>query len=95
MRADNWKLISNGSKARGRADLILDSGMIIRGAMLVAGTNGAFVSLPRQSWTRRDGTKQYSAIIEFEDDARARKFLDAALAALIALAAGSAGERAA
>lgn len=74
MKAENWSVVDNGSRVVGRFDLVLDSGMIIRGATLVNGREGVFVSLPQRSWTTKDGKSKYAAIIEFSSKERAVAF---------------------
>lgn len=81
MRASDWTPISNGSKVMGRFNLHLQSGMIIRGATLVDGRDGPFVSLPQRSYDR-NGTTKYDAIIGFDSKERQEKFLKLALAAV-------------
>ena len=93
MRAENWKAANGSSKVRGRFDLMLDSGMIIRGCTLVDGKNGDFVSLPQRTYESGGSTK-YAAIIEFVSRERGEKFFDAALTAIKALRQAKQGEAA-
>lgn len=85
MKALNWSSVDDASRVIGRFDIELESGLIIRGATLVRGRDGEFVSLPQRSWTNRGGTTKYAAIIEFVTKERATVFGTKALAAVNAL----------
>lgn len=86
MKADNWRAANGSSRVRGSFDLILDSGMIIRGCTLVDGRQGDFVSLPQRSY-EKGGKTTYSAIVDFTSQERGQKFYAAAIAAVKALRA--------
>lgn len=82
MHASNWKVVDGQSRVIGRFDLHLDSGLILRGATLVSGREGEFVSLPQRSWKKTDGKMVYETIIEFDSKERSQKFGAQALKAV-------------
>jgi hypothetical protein len=55
-------------------DLQMPSGMIVRGAMLFEKNGRRWVNFPSKEWTKPDGTKSYSPLIEFADRSIADKF---------------------
>jgi hypothetical protein len=46
-------------------DLQMPSGMIVRGAMLFEKAGKRWVGFPSKEWTKPDGTKAYSPLLEF------------------------------
>lgn len=60
-------------------DLEMPSGLIVRGAMLFEKNGKRWVGFPSKEWTKPDGTKGYSLLLEFADRAIADKFQAAVL----------------
>jgi hypothetical protein len=74
----NPKLIRKNTLI-GSFDLQMPSGLIVRGAMLFEKDGRRWVSFPSKEWTKQDGTKAYSPILEFADRSIAGKFQAAVL----------------
>lgn len=55
-------------------DLQMPSGLIVRGAMLFEKNGKRWVSFPSKEWTKQDGTKGYSPLLEFADRDVADRF---------------------
>jgi hypothetical protein len=71
--------ISNAKQLRkgtllGFFDLEMPSGLIVRGAMLFEKGGKRWVSFPSKEWTKQDGTKGYSPLLEFADRSISDKF---------------------
>ena len=71
--------ISNAKQMRkgtllGFFDLEMPSGLIVRGAMLFEKNGKRWVGFPSKEWTKQDGTKGYSPLLEFADRSIADKF---------------------
>lgn len=74
----NPKKLEKGT-LRGFCDLELPSGLIIRGAMLFEKNGKRWVGFPSKEWTKADGTKGYSPLLEFADRDVSDKFQAAVL----------------
>jgi hypothetical protein len=74
----NAKSVSKGS-LRGFFDLEMPSGLIVRGAMLFEKNGRRWVGFPSKEWTKQDGTKGYSPLLEFGSREISDKFQGAAL----------------
>ena len=64
----------------GFVDLEMPSGLIVRGLMLFEKNNKRWISFPSKEFTKQDGSKGYSALLEFADRSIADKFQAAVLA---------------
>lgn len=60
-------------------DLEMPSGLIVRSAMLFEKNGKRWVGFPSKEWTKGDGTKGYSPLLEFASRATADKFQAAVL----------------
>lgn len=56
--------------------------LIVRDCKWMSGERGDWVALPSSSYTDKDGKKRYTPIVEFSDKEAARRFQDAAIAAV-------------
>jgi hypothetical protein len=72
MKATNWKAFEKGT-LRGFFDLLLDSGLEIRGMTYHVKDGKRWVSFPSRAYEEGGETK-YTPILRIEDDARWRKF---------------------
>jgi hypothetical protein len=78
--------ISNSKQMRkwtllGFFDLEMPSGLIVRGAMLFEKNGKRWVGFPSKEWTKQDGTKGYSPLLEFADRSISDKFQSSVLPA--------------
>jgi hypothetical protein len=69
----NPKLLRRNSLV-GSFDLQMPSGLIVRGAMLFEKAGKRWVSFPAKEWTKQDGTKGYSPLLEFASREVADRF---------------------
>jgi hypothetical protein len=72
----NPKLMRKGTLI-GFVDLELPSGLIVRGLMLFAKNDKRWCSFPSKEFTKQDGTKGYSPLLEFADRTISDKFQSA------------------
>jgi len=54
--------------------LEMPSGLIVRGAMLFEKNGKRWVGFPSKEWTKQDGTKSYSPLLEFSSREVADRF---------------------
>lgn len=88
--AEVKKLFNDGGKAKAMLSLNLDGLFVVRGARLIDGAKGMFLSMP----SRRDAEGEYTAIcFPTNEDFRIR-ILDAAKAAYEKAIAAKAGDEA-
>jgi DNA-binding cell septation regulator SpoVG len=81
MQIDVWKSERRGKRV-GTFDLILASGMTIKGCSLIAGDKGDFIGLPQREWKTPQGETKYFPIIEFSGKETREKFTIQVLQAL-------------
>ncbi len=86
MRAVNFKRYAKNSLV-GIFDLELPSGMILKGCTLHTKGERHWTGLPGKPYTKENGEKSWSNIIDFKDKATSYKFNDAATVAALAAAA--------
>lgn len=73
MKISNEKRI-NKNTLIGVFDIEMPSGLIVRGAMLFEKNGRRWVGFPSKEWTKPDGTKSYSPLLEFSSKEIADKF---------------------
>jgi hypothetical protein len=61
----------------GFVDLEMPSGLIVRGLMLFEKSNKRWCSFPSKEYTKQDGTKGYSPLLEFASRDISDKFMSA------------------
>jgi hypothetical protein len=67
---------------KGTFTLILPSGMVIHGCLLLETNGKRWVGTPAREWTDAQGKKQYARIIDFVDRETASEWQEAVLHAL-------------
>jgi hypothetical protein len=82
VKAVFWREANKGSVV-GTADLVLSSGIVIKGCGLVRVADGQeFVSFPSRDWTDSQGKRHFQDILAFANPDVAKRFKAAALAAI-------------
>ena len=91
VRANNWRPHQSGT-LQGFFDLVLDSGLEIRGMTVHEKEDKRWVSFPSRPYEAEDGTTKYQPILRIEDDARWRAFQKQAQQAIEAVMGNGQGD---
>jgi DNA-binding cell septation regulator SpoVG len=77
----DWKAYEKGT-LRGFLSLTLPSGLVIHNCTLHHKGDSRWIGLPARQFTKDDGTKSFSPIIEFVSNEARNRFRDAAVEAV-------------
>jgi hypothetical protein len=80
--AIDFKIDRKGSKLA-TFDLVLPSGMILRGCTLMESSGRRWVGLPARSYKKSDGSDAWFQVVDFADRSSRERFAAAALAAAL------------
>lgn len=79
--ASNWKQIDKKTLV-GTCDITTPSGFIFRGVMVHERASSRWVQLPSREYQKADGTRSFSAVIEFATPEKWKQFSGACIDAV-------------